>query len=101
MGEQRIWIRNGIILDPASDRDEVGDLLIEDVKIAATGPGLDVPEAHVIYAAGPVRQPLSEGFLVGAHAREGLAGGVRVSLAVGALEKDDRPVRGVLVEPGL
>jgi dihydroorotase len=47
-------IRNGRIIDPASQRDEVGDLFIVDGKIAAKAKGLD---ADVIDATGLVVAP--------------------------------------------
>jgi dihydroorotase len=68
MSEQRIWIRNGRILDPATDRDEPGDVLIENGKIAATGQNLDVQDAYVIDARGGWIAP---GFVdLHAHLRE-------------------------------
>ena len=50
MSEQRIWIRGGRILDPAAERDEPGDVLIEDGVIAAIGTQLDARDAEVIEA---------------------------------------------------
>ena len=52
MSEQRIWIRGGRVLDPAAERDEPGDLLIEGGVIAAIGAQLDGCDAEVIDAAG-------------------------------------------------
>jgi dihydroorotase len=47
-------IRNGRIIDPANQRDEVGDLFIVDGKIAATANGAD---AEVVDATGLVVAP--------------------------------------------
>ena len=48
MSEQRIWIRGGRVLDPATERDEPGDLLIEGGVIAAIGAQIDeIGRAHV------------------------------------------------------
>ncbi len=52
MSDRRIWIRGGRILDPAADRDESGDVLIEGGVIAATGAGIDARGAEVIDANG-------------------------------------------------
>lgn len=52
MNEQRIWIRGGRILDPAAERDEPGDVLIEGGVIAAVGAQLDAGDAEVIDAKG-------------------------------------------------
>jgi len=52
VSEQRIWIRGGRVLDPAAERDEPGDLLIEGGVIAAIGAQLDGCDAEVINAAG-------------------------------------------------
>ena len=52
MSNRRIWIRGGRILDPAAERDESGDVLIEDGVIAAIGAQLDASEAEVIDANG-------------------------------------------------
>ena len=52
MSDRRIWIRGGRILDPAADRDESGDVLIEGGVIAAIGAGLDARGAEVIDANG-------------------------------------------------
>jgi dihydroorotase len=48
----RILIRGGRILDPSSNRDEPGGVLIEDGKIAAVGAGLDAGGAEVLEAEG-------------------------------------------------
>lgn len=59
-----LWIRNGHLLDPASQRDEVCDLYIEDGKVAATGSLLSDSEkkarreeAKVIDASGKYVMP--------------------------------------------
>jgi dihydroorotase len=52
VSEQRIWIRGGRILDPAAERDEPGDVLIEGGVIAAIGAQLDAGDAEVIDAKG-------------------------------------------------
>ena len=36
MGSGRIWIRGGRVLDPATGRDEVADVLVEDGRIAGS-----------------------------------------------------------------
>jgi len=48
----RILIRGGRILDPSAERDEAGDLLIEDGKIARVGSDLEAAGAEVIEAGG-------------------------------------------------
>jgi dihydroorotase len=52
MSAQRIWIRGGRVLDPSADRDEYGDVLIEDGRIAAVGADLQIGDAEVIDANG-------------------------------------------------
>jgi len=52
VSEQRIWIRGGRILDPAAERDEPGDVLIEGGVIVAVGAKLDASDAEVIDAKG-------------------------------------------------
>jgi dihydroorotase len=52
VSEQRIWIRGGRILDPAAERDEPGDVLIEGGVIVAIGAQLDAGDAEVIDAKG-------------------------------------------------
>jgi dihydroorotase len=49
---ERTLVRGGRLLDPGSDRDEPGDVLIENGRIAATGRGLDAAGARVLDAAG-------------------------------------------------
>jgi dihydroorotase len=52
VSERRIWIRGGRILDPAAERDESGDVLIDGGAIAAVGSQLDARDAEVIDANG-------------------------------------------------
>jgi len=52
VSEQRIWIRGGRILDPAAERDEPGDVLIEAGLIVAVGAHLDARDAEVVDAKG-------------------------------------------------
>jgi len=52
VSERRIWIRGARVLDPAAERDEPGDVLIEGGVIAAVGVGLDAGDAEVIEANG-------------------------------------------------
>ncbi len=64
----RVWIRGGRILDPACERDEPGDLLLEDGRIAAVGNGIETRGAEVVDAAGAWVAP---GFVdLHAHLRE-------------------------------
>jgi dihydroorotase len=61
-------VRGGRILDPSSNRDEPGDVLIEDGKIAAVGAGLDAGGSEVLEADGGWIAP---GFFdMHAHLRE-------------------------------
>jgi dihydroorotase len=48
----RILLRGGRLLDPASGRDERGDVLFEDGVVKAAGAGIAASGAHVIDAAG-------------------------------------------------
>jgi dihydroorotase len=64
----RILVRGGRVLDPSSNRDEPGDVLIEDGKIAAVGTGLDAGGSEVLEAEGGWIAP---GFFdMHAHLRE-------------------------------
>lgn len=49
---RRIWIRGGRLLDPANDRDETADLLVEGGRIAAIGGDLSGADAEIVEAAG-------------------------------------------------
>jgi dihydroorotase len=61
-------VRNGRIIDPSSNRDEPGDVLIEEGVIAALGAGLDARGAEIIEAEGGWIAP---GFFdMHAHLRE-------------------------------
>jgi dihydroorotase len=57
MSEQRIVIRGGRLVDPATNRDEVGDILIVDGVIREIGPDLSVDEAEVVDAEGMIVSP--------------------------------------------
>jgi len=64
----KLWIRNGRLIDPASQRDEIADVLVVDGKIAAIGRGLQVEGAEVVEAEGLVVAP---GFIdIHVHLRE-------------------------------
>jgi len=64
----RILVRGGRILDPSSNRDEPGDVLIEDGVISAVGQGLDARGTEVVEAEGGWIAP---GFFdMHAHLRE-------------------------------
>jgi dihydroorotase len=61
-------IKNGRVMDPASARDEVADVLIEDGRIAALGTGMEAPGAEIFDASGLVVAP---GFIdMHVHLRE-------------------------------
>ncbi|MBM1142362.1 dihydroorotase [Alcanivorax sp. ZXX171] len=47
-----LLIRKGRVIDPASGRDEVADLLVEDGRLARIGASLDAPGAEIIEAEG-------------------------------------------------
>lgn len=64
----RLLIRNGRVVDPASRRDEIADVLLEDGQVAAVGRGLEAPGADVFDATGLVVAP---GFIdMHVHLRE-------------------------------
>ncbi len=48
----RVLIRGGRVLDPASERDEPGDVLLVDGRIEAVGPGIETRGAELIDAEG-------------------------------------------------
>lgn len=52
-----ILLRGGRLVDPVSGRDEVGDLLLEDGRIAAVGSALETPDAQVVEVSGLVVCP--------------------------------------------
>ena len=89
MSMERLWIHGGRIVDPSQELDGPGDLIVEDGKIAAAGPGLERPEdARAIDASGLVVAP---GFIdlhvhfrePGGEHKETIATGVRAALAGG------------------
>ena len=64
----KLLIRNGRVIDPASQRDEIADVLIEDSRIAAVGLSLEVTGAEEFDATGTVVAP---GFIdMHTHLRE-------------------------------
>jgi len=84
----RIWIRGGRVLDPAQGIDQPADVLLEDGKVAAVQPELDVRGAEVVDASGCWVAP----GLVDMHAhlrepgqeyKEDLASGGRAAVAGG------------------
>lgn len=85
---RRIWIRGGRLLDPASGCDTVGDLFIEDGRIAAVGDGIEAGDAEVIDASGSWVAP---GFVdlhvhlrePGQEYKEDIASGGRAGVAGG------------------
>ena len=52
MKARQILLRGGRLLDPAADRDETADVLIEGGRIAAVRLGIEVEDAEVVDAAG-------------------------------------------------
>jgi dihydroorotase len=85
---RRILIRGGRLLDPATRRDEVADLLVEDGRVAAIGPSLSAEGAEAIAAAGCWVAP---GFIdlhvhlrePGQEYKEDIASGGRAAVAGG------------------
>src|SRR3712207_2293960 len=64
----RLLIKNGRVIDPASDFDAVSDVLIEDGRIAGIGEHLAAAGAEVFDAAGMIVAP---GFIdMHVHLRE-------------------------------
>jgi dihydroorotase len=64
----KLLIKNGRVIDPASELDGSADVLIEDGRISAVRPGLVAAEAEVIDAAGAIVAP---GFIdMHVHLRE-------------------------------
>ncbi len=64
----RLLIRNGRVIDPATRRDQIGDVLIEDGAIVALGDGIEAGDAEVFDATGLVVAP---GFIdIHVHLRE-------------------------------
>jgi len=65
----RQLLRGGRVIDPANDRDEVADLLIEDGRVAEIKAGVEAGEAEVIDCAGKLVCP---GFIdMHVHLRDG------------------------------
>jgi dihydroorotase len=61
-------IRNGRVIDPASQTDRVADVLIVDGRIAGVGPNLSAPKAEIFDATGMIVAP---GFIdMHVHLRE-------------------------------
>jgi dihydroorotase len=83
-----LLIRNGRILDPASGRDEVADLLVANGKVAQIGPALDAQADTTLDAAGRLVVP---GFIdmhvhlrePGREDKECIASGTRAAAAGG------------------
>src|ERR1700683_46411 len=64
----QLLIRNGRVVDPASDTDKPADLLIQDGMINAVGAGIRAPGAEIIDATGLIVAP---GFIdMHVHLRE-------------------------------
>jgi dihydroorotase len=64
----QLLIRNGRVIDPASDTDRTADVLIEDGLIAQIATGIDAPDAEILDAAGLIVAP---GFIdMHVHLRE-------------------------------
>jgi dihydroorotase len=63
-----LLIRNGRVIDPASNTDRIADVLIADGKIASVAPGIESPEAEIFDATGLIVAP---GFIdLHVHLRE-------------------------------
>ncbi|HUJ21185.1 MAG TPA: dihydroorotase [Bryobacteraceae bacterium] len=52
-----LLIKNGRLIDPASGRDETGDVLLEGGRVRACGPHLESPGAEIFDASGLVVTP--------------------------------------------
>lgn len=64
----KLLIKNGRVIDPLSKTDDTLDILIEDGKIAAISPRLDIKEAEIIDAS---RLVVAPGFIdMHVHLRE-------------------------------
>ena len=84
VSEQRIWIRGGRVLDPATERDEPGDLLIEGGVIAAIGAQLDATRRGSDRCHGCLDRPgLRRSPHPPARARPGVQGRHRFGGAIG------------------
>lgn len=81
-------VRGGRLIDPASGRDALGDVLLEGGRIAAVAPRIDAPGADPVEAAGLVVAP---GFIdlhvhlrvPGQEHKETIAAGTRAAAAGG------------------
>ena len=51
-GKAHLLIRKGRVIDPASGRDEIADLLIDEGRLVRIGASLDAPGAEIIEAEG-------------------------------------------------
>ncbi len=98
----RLLIRGGRVVDPEADLDAPADVLIEDGRVAAAAPGIDVGDARVLDATGLVVAP---GFVdphahlcePGGEHRETIRAGARAAAAGGytalcAMPDTDPPV---------
>jgi dihydroorotase len=56
-GTKSYLLRNGRVVDPASGRDEIADLLIADGAVVALGPDLGGPDAEVVDVGGAIVAP--------------------------------------------
>ena len=64
----KLVIKNGRVIDPASQHDGVADVLVEDGKVSSVGPNIDTAGAEVFDAAGMIVAP---GFIdMHVHLRE-------------------------------
>ena len=84
----KLLIRNGRILDPANDRDETADILVEDGKIARVAPGIDAQTDEIVDAAGRLVTPGLIDMHVhlrepGREDKENIASGTRAAAAGG------------------
>ena len=52
MASMKLLIKNGTLIDPVLNSEQITDILIEDGQVAAIGPGLEDDEAQVVEAAG-------------------------------------------------
>ena len=52
MKASQILLRGGRVLDPAADRDETADVLIEGGRVAAVRPGIEAEDAEIVDAGG-------------------------------------------------
>ena len=85
---RRILLKNARLLDPASGRDERGDLLVEGNIVAAIGPGIHTSDAEVIECDGNCLAPGLVDMRVqfgepGAEHKERLSSGVAAAAAGG------------------